>query len=255
MTMPRRQSEIDLTVARSGSGRPVVVVHGGGGPSSVAPIVAHLSGSYDVLAPTIPGFDGTQRPGWFTTVDDVALAVLDHLRDQGLFDVTVIGSSVGGWVASAMAVFDGDGVRVARLALLDGVGVEIPGQPIRDFFALDPREVSEYTFHDSERFYVDPSGLTDAQQAVQLGNLAALRLYAGEPYMHDPHLIHRLARIGTPVLGVWGDSDRIATPDYGRAYLAAFPHSDFEVVADAGHLPHLEQPEATFALLDPFLAP
>ena len=39
-----------------------------------------------------------------------------------------------------------------------------------------------------------------------------------------------------------------------RAMVAAFPHSRFEVVPEAGHLPHLEQPARTFAALDPFLA-
>jgi pimeloyl-ACP methyl ester carboxylesterase len=56
------------------------------------------------------------------------------------------------------------------------------------------------------------------------------------------------------VLGIWGASDAVVAPAYGRAMLAEFPHSRFEVLPEAGHLPHLEQPARAFALLDPFLA-
>jgi pimeloyl-ACP methyl ester carboxylesterase len=57
-----------------------------------------------------------------------------------------------------------------------------------------------------------------------------------------------------PVLAIWGDSDRIVTPDYGRAFASAFPNGRFALVARAGHLPQLERPEATFALVDAFAA-
>ena len=44
------------------------------------------------------------------------------------------------------------------------------------------------------------------------------------------------------------------TPGYGRAYAAAIPGATFEVVAEAGHLPQLEQPAETVRRLDTFLA-
>jgi pimeloyl-ACP methyl ester carboxylesterase len=53
---------------------------------------------------------------------------------------------------------------------------------------------------------------------------------------------------------VWGESDRVFTPGYGAALAAAIPGARFELVAKAGHLPQLEQPEATLALLDGFAA-
>ena len=245
--------EIDLTVAEHGEGRPLVVLHGGGGPASVAPLVEHLAASHRVLAPTVPGWDGTPRPDWLDDIDDVALVMLDLLRRGDLRDVTVLGSSIGGWIGSAMAALDRDAGRIGRLVLIDAVGIAVSGQPIRDFFALDAHGVAEYSFHDGDQFYVDPAALTAQQRAAQAANMATMRVLAGDPYMHEPHLVHRIRRVEIDVLGIWGDSDRIVTPDYGRAYLDAFPHSRLEVVADAGHLPHIEQPARTFAVLDPFL--
>ncbi len=55
------------------------------------------------------------------------------------------------------------------------------------------------------------------------------------------------------MLAIWGDSNRIFTPGYGRAYGASFANGRFALVADAGHLPQLEQPAATVALIDAFL--
>jgi pimeloyl-ACP methyl ester carboxylesterase len=80
----------------------------------------------------------------------------------------------------------------------------------------------------------------------------ATRAIAGDPYMHDPELRERLAEAQIPVLVIWGDSDGIAGPAYGRAYAESFPNARFELVTEAGHLPQIEQPAATLALIDAF---
>jgi pimeloyl-ACP methyl ester carboxylesterase len=72
--------------------------------------------------------------------------------------------------------------------------------------------------------------------------------------MSDPTLRPRLAAVTVPTLVVWGESDGIVTPSYGKEYAASFPYGRFAEVAEAGHLPHLEQPARTFALLDAFAA-
>jgi pimeloyl-ACP methyl ester carboxylesterase len=71
--------------------------------------------------------------------------------------------------------------------------------------------------------------------------------------MHDPKLARRLRHVTIPTLVVWGDSDRLLTPGYGRAYANAFGNAKFELIDRAGHLPQLEQPASTFDTLDAFL--
>ena len=61
--------------------------------------------------------------------------------------------------------------------------------------------------------------------------------------MVDPTLRARLAGITLPTLVVWGDSDRIVDPDYGRAYASAIPGAQFLLLTDTGHLPQLESPK------------
>jgi pimeloyl-ACP methyl ester carboxylesterase len=244
--------DLAIPLSEAGTGRAVLILHGGGGPLTVQPIAAHLSGSMHVITPTHPGWDGVERPGWLTRVGDLAQAYLDLLDAEDLTDVVVIGSSIGGWIAADMAVRDASR-RITGLVLIDSAGVLIDGQPMIDFFALDARGVAEYSFHDPDRFYVDPATLPAETLAQRAANMATLRVLAGDPYMYDPDLLGQAGQVKIPVLVLWGDSDRVFTPEYGQAFAGAFPQAQFTLIAEAGHLPQLEQPAATFAALDAYL--
>jgi pimeloyl-ACP methyl ester carboxylesterase len=63
-----------------------------------------------------------------------------------------------------------------------------------------------------------------------------------ERSMSDPALAGRLATLEIPTLVLWGDSDRIADPGYGRAYAAAIPGARFRLLAGTGHQPQMETP-------------
>ena len=245
----------DLTISleESGSGRPALVLHGGGGPATVTGIADHLARTRHALLPTHPGWNGTERPAWLADVPTLAGLYLELLKAEGLHDVVLVGSSVGGWLAAEMATREDAGLSGA-LVVVDGVGITVPDQPIRDFFALDAHGVAEYSYHDPERFYVDPATLTETQVAQRIANMGTLKAYAGDPYMHDPTLFARLAAITAPTLVLWGEADRIATPEYGQVFAAAIPGARFRIIEQAGHLPQLEQPEETFAAIDGFLA-
>lgn len=244
-------SGLALRLAEGGAGRPVLVLHGGGGPATVAGVAEHFEVGHHVLMPTHPGWNGTQRPDWLDSVDELALLYLRLLAQRGLADVLVIGSSVGGWLAAQMASRDTGGL-VGRLVLIDGVGVDLPQHPMADFFSLTPRGIAEHSYHDPDRFFVDPATLPAERLTVQRANIAALKALAADPYMHDPKLLARLPHVQIPTLLIWGESDRIATPDYGAEYARAFGNGRLEIVRGAGHLPQLEQPEATLELLDVF---
>lgn len=245
-------SQLEVTLSEAGTGRPALILHGGGGPATVASIAAHLVPTMHTITPTHPGWNGTPRPDWLTGIDDLTRVYLDYLEENNLHDVLVIGSSIGGWIGAEMTVCDKGG-RITGLILIDAVGIDVADEPIRDFFALDARGVAEYSFHDATRFYVDPATLTPEQIAVRQANMMTMRLVAGEPYMHDPELLRRLGDVRVPTLVLWGESDRIVTPAYGEAYAAAFQNARFERIKGAGHLPQLEQPAATFKRIDAYV--
>jgi pimeloyl-ACP methyl ester carboxylesterase len=85
--------------------------------------------------------------------------------------------------------------------------------------------------------------MTDEQMEMMAGNRIALALYTWEPYMHNPKLRHWLHRIDIPTLLIWGASDGLVPPDYGRKYAALIPGAKFVEIPEAGHSPHGEQPE------------
>ncbi|MFJ9516868.1 alpha/beta fold hydrolase [Kitasatospora sp. NPDC101801] len=244
--------DLSFTLSEAGTGRPVLILHGGGGPATVAGLAGSIARTAHALTPVHPGWDGTRRPEWLTSVGDLASAYLGLLRDRGLRDVLVVGSSLGGWIAAEMAARDTGGV-VTALVLVDAVGVHVEAEPITDFAALGARQAADHSWHDPDRHYVDPAGLPVEELARRKANMVTMHALAGDPYMHDPTLLRRLGRVRVPTLLIWGESDRIVTPAYGAAYAAAFAHGTFEVVPQAGHLPQIERPEATLALIEAHL--
>jgi pimeloyl-ACP methyl ester carboxylesterase len=233
---------VDLTVDEQGEGRPFLLLHGGGGPGTVAGFGALLAGSRParVISPTHPGFGGTPRPEALHTVAGLAglyVALLDQL---GLDDVTVVGNSIGGWIAAEMALLASP--RVSGIILVNGVGIQVPDHPIADFFSLTMDQVTQLSYHDPDRFRIDPATLPPAAQAGMAGNRATLAVYAGTA-MSDPTLAGRLSVVETPTRVLWGDSDQIVDPDYGRAFAAAIPSARFQLLTDTGHLPQLETPD------------
>src|SRR5581483_8544732 len=91
---------VDLTVDERGEGRPLLLLHGGAGPLSVANLADALAaqGGLRVLTPTHPGFEGTPRPAALDNVPGLAAVYEALLERIGLTDVVVAGNSLGGWI-------------------------------------------------------------------------------------------------------------------------------------------------------------
>lgn len=240
---------VELTVEVRGAGEPVLVLHGGAGPQSVAGFAQLLADTGDrlVFTPTHPGFGGTPRPGELNSVARLAALYVSLLDDLGLDDVTVIGNSVGGWIAAEMVLLQTP--RISRLVLLDAVGIGVEGQPVADVAGLSVPEIQALSFHDPGPFRVDPAAIPDAQKAIMAANGEALAVYAGSPAMADPSLLGRLGGIAIPTLVLWGESDQIANPAYGQAYAAAIEGARFEVLPDSGHLPQMETPDLVLQMI------
>ncbi|HWG60356.1 MAG TPA: alpha/beta hydrolase [Streptosporangiaceae bacterium] len=234
---------VDVAVQEYGEGQPFVLLHGGGGPDTVAGFAELLATAYPVRAivPIHPGFSATPRPEALNSISRLAQLYVGLLDTLGVDDATVIGNSMGGWIAAEMALLGSP--RISALIIVDSVGIEVPGHPVADFFSLTMDQVFDLSFHNPGPFRIDPATLPAAAQAVAAGNRASLAVYAGTS-MSDATLAGRLATLEMPTLVLWGDSDRIADRDYGRAYAAAIPVARFQLLTDTGHLPQMETPDA-----------
>ena len=242
-----------MNISESGSGRSILVLHGGAGPANMGGLTAHLAQHGRVFLPTHPGWDGTARPESLNTVAALAEEYVRYLNEQDLKDVLVVGSSLGGWLGAEIALRD-SARRVTGLVIINGVGVDIPGHPITNISRFTPPEIAQVAYHDPANFGAGAPPLTPERIAMIRANAPTLALFAGDPYCYEPTLLSRLPGIRVPTLVLWGASDRVVSKEYGRAYAAAIPNAQFELVAEAGHLPWLEQAARTFRALDQFIA-
>ena len=231
----------ELTILDLDHTRTFLLLHGGGGVPTMAGFAALLAerAHARVLLPTHPGFAGTPKPAGLTGVADLARTYVDLLDRLDLTNVTVIGNSFGGWVAAEIALLASP--RVSSAVIANGVGVEVDGHPVTDVRGLSPAELRKLSWHDPSK----------APQVTGPGpDVQALISYTG-PAMADPTLAERLGRTPVPVHVVWGESDGIVSPEYGKAFAAAIPQSTFTLLPRTGHLPQVESPEA---LLDAVLS-
>jgi len=241
-----------LAFTSQGEGRALLILHGGAGPASMAGLADVLAQDAHTIIPTHPGFNGELRPDWFARINDLALAYLALIERLALSNVVVIGNSVGGWIAAEMALRNSP--RLAGIVLLNAVGIDTGSveHPIVDPMPLAPAERAALSFHDPQRFAFAPSGPDAA--AAMAANQQTLRVYAGDPFMHDPALRMRLAQMPIPALLAWGESDRIVDVAYGQRYANSIPGAHFERVPEAGHFPQIEQRDLVVQLIQHFIA-
>jgi pimeloyl-ACP methyl ester carboxylesterase len=230
---------VTLRLVEAGEGHRFLLLHGGVGPASMRGLAEGLSQIGAAILPTHPGFDGEPRPSWLTTIRQLAELYAAMLEEMDVRDVTVIGNSAGGWIAAEMALLGAS--RIAGIVLMNAVGIDADplGQPIVEPMVVSPEKRALLAFHDPARFAIAPSGPEAA--AAMIENQRTLRVYAGEPFMHDPTLRRRLAAMTRPALVLWGESDGVVDLAYGKRYAAAVPGSRFEAIAEAGPFPQIEQ--------------
>jgi 3-oxoadipate enol-lactonase len=244
----------------AGEGPVVVLLHGLGG-SRIAwePQLAALSADHRVVAWDLPGYGASPPPAAPLTFPGLADAVVGLLDTLGVDRVPLVGLSLGGMVALHTAL-EHPG-RVSGLALLD----------TSPAFGLDGTDPDEWRA--ARRAPLD-AGLTPADVAVEvltsvagpglqgpaldqavaaMGRIPADGLRAVIDLLPTHDVRSRLSEITVPTLVVVGALDAETPLGYSEALAHGIPGARLEVVADAGHLTNLEQPQPVNRLLAGFL--
>lgn len=249
--------EMGLELTENGKGRPILFLHPGHPAGRVAPgahVLEALAQDARVMAPTHPGFGNGPAPRHLTTVDDLAYLYLDLMEALNLRDCAVVGVSLGGWIAAEMAVKSTE--RMSHLVLADSVGIKAgdrEARDIADIYAMTDKQLAERVYADPAKMMPNTKALPESELMLMARSREATGRYAWTPYMHNPKLKQRLHRIRIPTLVLWGEADRVVTPDYGRAFAAAIPGARFDTIAASGHFPHLEQPGSFARRITDFL--
>ena len=248
---------IELEVVRRGAaehrGPPLLLLHGMDTVPAGARFLDLLGRHAAILAPSLPGFGNTGRPPDFDTIYDLVHLVLAAIEELPYEKIALLGLSFGGWLAAEAAALCSH--RLSRLILVDPVGIKLADRESRDIldvFNVNPAEVRRASWHDPAKA-PDYNAMSDEELVIHARNRDALCLYAWHPCLYNPQLKNWLGRIRLPTLFLWGESDRVVTPDYGRAYAGLVPGARFALIPEAGHHPELEQPERFAEAVTAFL--
>ncbi|HWV90402.1 MAG TPA: alpha/beta hydrolase [Burkholderiales bacterium] len=222
---------------RAGKGEPLLFLHGASGAPVIMPFMEKLAQRFDVLVPQHPGWGRSDEPAWLENIHDLAYFYLDFLKQLDLRKVTVVGSSMGGWIAMEMAVRDT--ARMKSLVLVSPAGVAAPGVQPADIFLMAPEELIRNLFVDEKLVQARLSAPVDVDESLK--NRHATARLAWEPRLHNPFLPKWLHRIDVPVKIIWGKQDRILPVGILDELKRLMPGAKTLVLDNCGHLPHAEK--------------
>lgn len=252
----RKYQKKRVELERIGKGPPLVLLHSEDGYELNMALVESLAQRFEVFVPRMPGFGKSTLPDTIRTIDDVSYIWLDLLDDLDLKDITLVGFSVGAWLAMEMASKDSN--RLKRLVLAGAVGTKFGGaydRDIEDIYFHPADKVRAMRFHDPACDpHTDLTGLSKADALAVARQREAIALICWDPYMHNPALKERLNRITPPTRVIWGAKDGMTSPKYGRKLARILPDADFVNLPRAGHFPHIEQPELFWQALNEFIS-
>ncbi len=211
------------------SGPPLVLLHGlaGSGAWWTRNLPA-LSAEFRVMAIDLPGF-GTSHPDARLILDEVPAQLAGLLGELGLERAHVVGHSMGGLVAAALAADHPE--RVDRLVLVDA-----------GFLSLDPTWRHRITGPLRTLPWTAPTIIpTLVRDTLRSG---PVRMAKATAQVLRQDWRDKLPAITAPTLVVWGQHDRICNPRIGEAIVAAVPGARLVVIKGAGHNPMWEKPAA-----------
>ncbi len=227
---------------------PVVLLHGFGGDINAWAFNQEaLADGRIVHAIDLPAHGASDPDVGSGAVDALAAAALSAIRALGVTRLHLVGHSLGGAVAVAVAQQVGE--RVASLSLIApvGFGPEIDAGYVDGFLAAERRKPMKEVL---ARLYVDPERISsDMVEGVLRskrldGVPEGLKAVAGQ-FVSDGRqavdLREAFGALTCPRLVIWGESDEIIP----IAHASALPDGvELETVPGAGHMPQVEEAAA-----------
>jgi pimeloyl-ACP methyl ester carboxylesterase len=247
---------------RAGAGTPVILLHGYGESLLAWQMVFDpLARGADVIALDLPGFGLSSKPASGYTAGSMATVVAAFLDQLGLRRVVLVGHSLGGVVATALAVRDPS--RVLAMVLIDPALVtpwalaetsesSRAGASLRRVIA-DYEQVRgrfggahdrNWLAEDSAAAAYQPSG--DPAYALALS--AVLREFDFSFLTRD-----RVSRLVMPVKLIWGALDPVIPVETGRVLADKLPNATLVLLPRTWHRPQAERPSEVARIVADFV--
>jgi 2-hydroxy-6-oxonona-2,4-dienedioate hydrolase len=252
---------VSTRAVRAGAGKAVIFLHG-------------MSGHLEAFVPTLPGHVAdfevhlldmlghgfTDKPGGAYTVDRLAQHVLDYMDVMGIEKASLVGISLGGWVAAWLLAHHGDRIERSTLVTPGGSPAGISEHyrtrvrtptiaAVMNEDIADTRRRLELVMGNKEkvtqeivdirfRIYHMPDFRAALEDILQLFELDIYPRYVLSAEL--------LGKIQSEVLLAWSEKDVYADVHGAPHFADNIPHNKLVAFRDAGHWLPFERP-ADFA--------
>ena len=226
---------------------PVILIHGAGGHHLSWPAQVRRLPGERVFAVDLPGHGKSGGVGRHT-IEDYSGAVLDFVAALKLSKVVLIGHSMGGGIA-LRATVDAPG-RVMGLGLL-GSAARLRVSSKLLHAAADPSKAADAAHMVIESSFASSTSprlkeLTEQRMLETRPSVLYGDFLACDAFEED-------TKISVPTLILFGELDRMVSPQAGKALQEQIDGARFEVIPEAGHMVMLEQPELVAERLSAFM--
>jgi pimeloyl-ACP methyl ester carboxylesterase len=237
----------------------VILLHGlGGSVANWQLTIPALAKDYHVIAPDQVGFGKSDKPllkyrvGTYADFLDRFMAVLK------LEKASLVGNSMGGWIAGLMAIRYPN--RVDKMVLVDAAGILPKEYNEADIYQLN-NSTREEIRANMKKLFATPA-LRDSEALVD--QFMEGRVTAGDGYTinsliesirrKEDFLNDRLGAIKKPTLIVWGKQDGLIPVSDAAIFQKGIAGSQVLILDNAGHAPQIEKPVEFMKALSDFLA-
>lgn len=265
--MPRAAGALNgpnVTVEITGSGQPLVLIHGLATTRSIWRHAApRLAATRLVITLDVPGFGAARPVGRGFDLEDVATRVIAHLRARGVPEpYALVGHSMGGALALTLAALEPAAVR--SLVLVSPAGLR-PIPPLlasalgiaAEVYVPVRRHAAPLASWSWGRRMLMAGGVADGAalepevvRELVGASRGARRIGPALSAVAGADLRGVLAGLPMPVGAVWGRDDRVIPPGGMQTVLGLRTGAVCEVVDGAGHISMVEQPDAFVEALE-----
>ena len=255
---------LQIRYLESGKGakKHVLFIHGlGSAADRWMKIPDELSSDFHSIAIDLPGFGESDKPQKMNyTIEDFRKIILSFLKETQIQNdqINLIGHSLGGYIASEIAIQNQNLIR--QLVLIDSSGMlEKPTPVLEEYFeaAMNPtqgnvRKAFEKMVADPKRIpqllvdgFIRRINMPNAKHAFESTLLNSATTQIG---------LERLRKINPiPTLIIWGVHDKVIPLEHSKFFKESISNSRLEIIDDSGHAPFAEKPSQVSELLKNFL--
>jgi len=241
----------NIRYIEAGQGPTVILLHGLGSVKEIwSANIGALSAKYHVYAPDQIGFGHSDKP----LLDYKIATFVDFLhafmQSQNLSKATLVGNSLGGWIALDFAARHPE--MVDKLVLVDSAGLpwgRAIAVDLNPASLEDMRTLLDSIFYDkkmvSEEFVLQAF----TNHVRNNDSYTIQRTLAG--FAQNQFEDAKLASIHSATLVVWGRQDELISVSSGEKLRDGIPGAKLVVFEHCGHVPQLEKAaEFNQALID-----